>query len=191
MIDGWRAWRAVCRALMLAVMSGAAQSAMAHASEPAPQPSLCDAQPPASREACEQARELLLRPLAARPERSILVTGRQYAWHYAYRLPGEGTQQCVVSNPLVLPAGERTRLQFTSDDIIHEWTVPELKLQVSAIPGLLDSADLEPAEPGTFHGGATQISGQRFGEMTIELQVLEPAAYLAWERTVLPGRCMR
>jgi hypothetical protein len=26
--------------------------------------------------------------------------------------------------------------------------------------------------------------------MTIALQVLEPAAYLAWERAVLPTRCM-
>lgn len=188
MIDGWRA---VFRALMLALMSGVAQPAMAHAPEPAPPALFCDAQPQASREACEKARELLLRPLATPPERSILVTGRQYAWHYQYRLPGNGDQRCTISGELVLPAGERTRLQFTSDDIIHEWTVPELKLQVSAIPGLLEIADVEPAKPGTFQGGATQISGQRFGEMTIELQVLEPAVYLAWERTVLPGRCMR
>jgi heme/copper-type cytochrome/quinol oxidase subunit 2 len=190
-IDGWRARRAACRAFALAVVASAGQPAMAHAPEPSPPPTFCDARPAPAREACEKAQELLLRPLAAQPARTILVTGRQFAWHYQYRLPGDGAQPCTVAGPLVLPAGERARLQFTSDDIIHEWTVPELKLQVSAIPGLLDVTDIEPARPGTFHGGATRISGQHFDEMTIELQVLEPAAYAAWERSVLPTRCMR
>ncbi len=168
-------------------MASPGQPALAHAPEPSPPPTFCDARPAPAREACD----LLLRPLAAQPARSILVTGRQFAWHYQYRLPGEGDQRCTISGELALPAGERTRLQFTSDDVIHEWTVPELKLQVSAIPGLLDVTDIEPAKPGIFHGGATQISGRRFGEMTIELQVLESAAYAVWERTVLPTRCMR
>jgi len=190
-IVAWRVRRAAHRALVLAFMIGASQPVLANAPEPAPQPSLCAGRPSPTREACEKAQELLLRPLAAQPERSVLVTGRQYAWHYQYRLSDDDDRSCTVSNPLVLPAGERTRLQFTSDDIIHEWTLPELKLQISAIPGLLNIADVEPVEPGDFRGGATQISGQRFRDMTIALQVLEPAAYAAWERTVLPTRCMR
>lgn len=186
-----RAWRAVRRALALAFMAGASLPVLANAPDPVPRPSLCAGPPSPSREACEKAQELLLRPLAARPERSILVIGRKYAWSYRYTLPGDGAGTCTIAGPLVLPAGERTRLQFTAEDVIHEWTLPALKLQVSAVPGLLNVADVEPAELGIFHGGATPISGARFAEMTIALQALEPAAYLAWERAVLPTRCMR
>lgn len=153
---------------------------------------VCAQKPAPMREGCEKALDILLRPVPEAPARTTLVTGRQFGWSYRYRLPTAASDtDCTIPGPLMLPAGEPTRLQLTSDDVIHEWSLPDLGIRSSAIPGLLDVVDIKPEKEGLFRGEATAISGKGFREMPIELRVLDASAYAAWERTELPKQCIR
>jgi len=127
--------------------------------------------------------DLLLRA-PRQPDLSITVIGYRYGWRYEYP-DAVGTGRCRVEGPLVLPQGKSVDLIFTADDVIHEWTVPELALAKDAIPGLLNVLAVDTSKTGTFPGGATRTSGEGYGKMTFELQVLAPDAYSAWSKDAL------
>ena len=59
---------------------------------------------------------------------TVKVTGRQFAWSYAY--PGGKT-----TSQLVLPLGRPVRLDVLSADVIHGFFVPAFRLKVDAVPG--------------------------------------------------------
>lgn len=108
--------------------------------------------------------DILLRPMAEVPARTVLVTGGQFGWSYRYRLPTASSDlDCTIPGPLVLPASEPTRLQLTSDDVIHEWPLPDLGIQSSAIPGLLDIVDIKPEKEGHLGRGDRDL-GKGFRE---------------------------
>lgn len=148
---------------------------------------VCAQKPAQMREGCEKALDILLRPIADTPARTVMVTGRESGWRYSYRLPD--ASECAIAGPLVLPAGEATRLQLTSEDVIHDWSLPDLGIQSSAIPGLLDIVDIKPESEGRFRGAAA--SGQRSRGTQVELRVLDAQAYAVWEQTELPKQCIR
>lgn len=118
------------------------------------------------------------------PDLSITVIGYRYGWRYEYP-DAAGTGRCRVEGPLVLPQGKAVDLTFTADDVIHEWTVPDLALAKGAIPGLLNVLAVDTSKPGIFSGSATPISGEGYGKMAFELQVLAPDAYAAWSKGAL------
>ncbi|WP_181161191.1 hypothetical protein [Labrys okinawensis] len=123
---------------------------------------------------------------------SITATGRQFAWQYEYRTPYEEKQAgaCIVTGPLAVPLGQSVDVMVTSEDVIHEWSVPALGIEVDGIPGRLNVARLDTSRPGRFMGGATKTSGKGFEAMTIEVKVMQPEAYAGWVRENLEAKGM-
>ncbi len=121
---------------------------------------------------------------------SVTVKGRQYGWQFEYREASAGRatpRTCTADGPLILPQGKRVELIVTSDDVIHELSIPSLGVLVSGSPGRLSTVALETTKSGTFTGGATPMSGPKHADMAMEVRILEPTAFAEWEQQVL--RC--
>src|SRR3982751_312452 len=144
----------------------------------------------------------------ARPaDLTIKVTGYQWMWQYQYvdqgveftsRLDRESdrlrqnpntTRTEIgakdhylrdVDHPLVLPANTRIRFVITADDVIHAWWVPALGWKQDAIPGVINDAWTEVAQPGTYRGVCAELCGKDHGFMPIVVKVVPKAEYQVW-----------
>lgn len=136
--------------------------------------------------------DLLLKQPRA-PDFTVHVTGWQYGWSYEYSIGtvgGPEAQQVCSTTEVVVPQGKSVVLVLTSVDVIHQWTMPLLGHQADAIPGLLTVLELDTSKPGTFAGGATEMSGPGYATMTVKLRVVSESVFGAWLKLkTKPGRC--
>lgn len=139
------------------------------------------------------------------PDVSIVVTAYQWKWHYKYQdegvefysslarasLEARRKQSGVdpfsvdnylldVDNPVVVPRGEKVRLLFTSNDVVHAWWVPDLAIKKDAIPGIVNESWFRAEQLGTYRGQCAELCGKDHGYMPIVIEVVEPEAYQAW-----------
>ena len=142
------------------------------------------------------------------PDMTIVITGYQWKWHYAYQGqdvafystlarpsaaarrrdsgidPGTVDNYLLdVDNPLVVPKGAKVRLLLTSNDVVHAWWVPDLAIKKDAIPGFMNETWFRAMEAGVYRGQCAELCGMDHGYMPIVVEVLEPEAYQAWLAT--------
>lgn len=118
------------------------------------------------------------RVLAAPPADEALtieVIGHQWWWEVRY--PESGV---VTANEVVIPVGERVRLELTSDDVIHSFWVPNLNGKMDLIPGQVTELPLEASRPGEFFGYCAEFCGLQHAKMNMVVAALEPADFDAW-----------
>ena len=135
----------------------------------------------------------------------VEVTGMQFAWYFRY--PGADatfgrTQSQLVSaaegNPvgldptdphaaddlvrsqLVLPAGREVDLTLRAIDVIHGFSVPELRLKQNAIPGQTEHIHFTAQTPGDYAILCTQVCGLGHYRMQALLRVLPAADFDTW-----------
>ncbi|HNP37085.1 MAG TPA: cytochrome c oxidase subunit II [Woeseiaceae bacterium] len=139
------------------------------------------------------------------PDISIVVTGYQWRWHYAYqdqdlafysslarpsleaRQLGSTIDPYSVDNyllevdrPMVVPVGAKVRVLLTSNDVIHAWWVPELALKKDAIPGMVNEIWFRAEHTGTVRGQCAELCGKDHGYMPIVVEVVEPDEFDKW-----------
>lgn len=131
---------------------------------------------------------------------SIKVTGRQWKWEYEYLgqdlkfISNSATPQAQIDNqaakgehyllevdrPLVVPTGQKVRLVFTAEDVIHSWWVPALGVKQDAVPGFIRDAWFKVDLPGTYRGQCAELCGVGHAFMPIVVEAVPPAQYAAW-----------
>lgn len=136
---------------------------------------------------------------------SIMVTGYQWKWKYDYldedisffsnldarhneaRQTGSGIDPATidnylleVDNPVVVPINKKIRFLITSNDVIHNWWVPELGWKQDAVPGFINDGWTELKEPGTYYGKCNELCGKDHGFMPIKLIAMNDADYANW-----------
>lgn len=139
------------------------------------------------------------------PDMTVVVTGYQWKWHYAYqgedvsfysnlarpsaaaRRRGSGIDPESVENylldvdrPLVVPRGSKIRILLTSNDVVHAWWVPDLAIKKDAIPGFVNETWFQAEEAGIYRGQCAELCGMDHGYMPVVVEVVEPADYQAW-----------
>lgn len=139
------------------------------------------------------------------PDMTVVITGYQWRWHYAYqgedvafysslaresvlaRRKGSGIDPATVENylrdvdhPMVVPKGAKVRILLTSNDVIHSWWVPELAIKKDAIPGYMNEAWFRAEQTGTYRGQCAELCGMDHGYMPVVVKVVEPAEYENW-----------
>ena len=133
------------------------------------------------------------------PEDAITVKaiGNQWNWDYVYpdhggfefnsapltieeaadkNVPG----RLAVTEPMVVPVGQKIRVIVTASDVLHAFAVPAFGVKVDAVPGRLNETWFEVREPGTYYGQCSEICGQLHYNMPIEVRVLPQAEFDAW-----------
>jgi cytochrome c oxidase subunit 2 len=135
----------------------------------------------------------------------VEVTGMQFAWYFRYPghdktfgrtdvslidAPGGNPlgidsndahgKDDVVTSALVLPAGREVDLALRSLDVIHGFSVPEMRLKQNTVPGQTMHIHFTPAVPGTYAILCTQVCGMGHYRMTSTLRVLPAAEFDKW-----------
>jgi len=135
----------------------------------------------------------------------VEVTGMQFAWYFRYPghdatfgntklslvAPGEGnplgidprdphSADDIVTSQLVLPAGREVDLTLLSQDVIHGFSVPEMRLKQNALPGQTAHIHFTPTTPGTYAILCTQLCGLGHYRMTATMLILPPDKFATW-----------
>jgi cytochrome c oxidase subunit 2 len=101
----------------------------------------------------------------------IETTGQQWLWRYDY--PNEAFSYYK----LVVPVDTTVELDLVSTDVIHTWDVPQLAGKRDAVPGKTNHVVFRADEEGVYHGQSATFSGQAYGAMRTEVDVVSPQAY--------------
>lgn len=135
----------------------------------------------------------------------IEATAQQ--WNWAYRLPGKdgklgtvdsrfvtddnpfgmnpvdrnGSDDVLLASPeLHVPRGTPVRLLLRSKDVLHNFSVAQLRVKMDLVPGLVTYTWFTPTRTGSFDLLCEELCGIGHFAMRGRIVVDEPAAYQQW-----------
>jgi cytochrome c oxidase subunit 2 len=133
------------------------------------------------------------------------AVGKQ--WHWSFRLPGAdgqlgnsevrymgvdnplgidpedptGQDDIIIANPTMhLPVDRPVRALLRSTDVLHDFAVPQFRVKMDLVPGLVTYQWFTPTVPGTYEILCEELCGTGHFAMRGKIVVDEPAAYQAW-----------
>jgi cytochrome c oxidase subunit II len=144
-------------------------------------------------------------PPAGRPSIEIRITAEQFAWNIHYPGPDSvfgRTGQALVSasnpvgidradpaaaddigllNVLMLPVNRTAVVQLTSRDVIHSFTLNEMRVKQDATPGMTSRVWFTPIATGDWEIACSQLCGLGHYRMRGEYHVVDQAAWDKWQ----------
>jgi len=118
--------------------------------------------------------------LAAEPnEREVEVIGRQWSWQFGYPdIEGKtsGELGLLVNEPIVL--------KMQSEDVLHNFWVPEFRVKQDLLPGRWVNLRFTPTEEGTYKVRCAEICGNAHANMRADVLVMNQADYEAWQQQI-------
>lgn len=114
---------------------------------------------------------------AARPPSnawSFHVYGKQWMWKVEHP---DGKREI---NEFHVPVNQPVKLTMTSEDVIHNFSVPAFRLKMDVLPGRYTTAWFEATKTGTYHIFCDQYCGVDHSKMVGKIHVLEPQDYQRW-----------
>jgi cytochrome c oxidase subunit 2 len=135
----------------------------------------------------------------------IHIAAEQFAWNIHYpggdRVFGRTSQEFVsASNPvgidrsdpaaaddigllnvLMLPVYRTAVIQLTSRDVIHSFTLNEMRVKQDVVPGMTSRIWFTPIATGDWEIGCSQLCGLGHYRMRGEYHVVDPAAWEKWQ----------
>lgn len=86
----------------------------------------------------------------------------------------------VVSSELVLPAGREVDLRIRSQDVIHGFFIPGMRLKQDAIPGMVLHVHFTPEREGQYPILCSQLCGLGHARMHALLRVVSKRDFVDW-----------
>lgn len=120
----------------------------------------------------------------------VQVSGKQFNWNIIYPGPdGEfGTADDLkLENELNVPMGKVVHVILKSEDVIHSFFVPALRLKQDVLPGREITAWFEATEPGRYEIGCAELCGYGHYTMRGFLIVHTAEAYAKWVKGHWPS----
>jgi cytochrome c oxidase subunit 2 len=117
------------------------------------------------------------------PAVTIKVQAEQWLWHFHYTGPDGlfGTDDdIVVDNAFHIPIGKTVRFEITSQDVIHGFYIPDLRIHQDAVPGMTSSIWVEANRLGTYDVRCTQFCGTNHYQMKGQVTVESPEEFQTW-----------
>ncbi|HKY22197.1 MAG TPA: cytochrome c oxidase subunit II [Vicinamibacterales bacterium] len=105
---------------------------------------------------------------------NIYVVGKQWMWKVQH-IAGQRE-----INQLHVPVGRPVKLIMTSEDVIHNFSIPAFRVKADVIPGRFVQIWFEPTKPGTYQIFCAEYCGTKHSGMTGEVVVMEPVEYQTW-----------
>ena len=114
--------------------------------------------------------------MASPPEETlnIYVVGKQWMWKVQHT-----TGQREI-NQLHVPVGRPVKLIMTSEDVIHNFSIPAMRVKADVIPGRFVQIWFEPTRPGTYQIFCAEYCGTQHSGMIGQVVVMEATAYQTW-----------
>jgi cytochrome c oxidase subunit 2 len=114
------------------------------------------------------------------PAPDLIVTGHQWWWEARYPKTG-----VVAANEIHIPVGRALSVQLESNDVLHEFWVPQLARKIATVPGHPNHIWIEADQPGTYLGICSEFCGTEHAWMHFLIVAQTPADYAAWESAQL------
>ncbi len=106
----------------------------------------------------------------------IFVVGKQWMWKAQH----PGGQREI--NALHVPAGRDVRLVMASQDVIHSFFVPALRLKHDVVPGRYESLWFRADRPGRYRLFCAEYCGTDHSRMGGWVTVMKPREFAGWLR---------
>jgi cytochrome c oxidase subunit 2 len=104
----------------------------------------------------------------------IFVVGKQWMW----KVQHPGGQREI--NELHVPAGQDVRLVMASQDVIHSFFIPALRIKQDVVPGRYETMWFRADKVGRYHLFCAEYCGTDHAHMGGWLTVMEPRDYANW-----------
>jgi cytochrome c oxidase subunit II len=104
----------------------------------------------------------------------IFVVGKQWMWKAEH----PGGQREI--NELHVPAGQDIRLVLASQDVIHSFFVPALRIKQDVVPGRYETMWFRADKVGRYHLFCAEYCGTDHAHMGGWLTVMDARAYGDW-----------
>ena len=108
----------------------------------------------------------------------VRVEGYQFGWEFIY--PNGHVEDSQAGGKLYVPADTVVNLTVTSQDVHHNFGVPDLRIKSDAIPGQTTDAWFVAEETGTHTANCYELCGQGHSYMDAEVVVMEEAQFQDW-----------
>jgi cytochrome c oxidase subunit 2 len=105
---------------------------------------------------------------------NIYIVGKQWMWKVQHT-----TGQREI-NELHVPVGRPVKLIMTSEDVIHNFSIPAMRIKADVIPGRFVQIWFEPTKPGTYQVFCAEYCGTQHSGMIGQVVVMESTAYQTW-----------
>ncbi len=106
----------------------------------------------------------------------IFVVGKQWMW----KVQHPGGQREI--NELHVPAGQDVRLVMASQDVIHSFFIPALRIKHDVVPGRYETMWFRADRPGRYHIFCAEYCGTDHAHMGGWLTVMRPREFADWLR---------
>jgi cytochrome c oxidase subunit II len=141
------------------------------------------------------------------PDNAATVEAVGKQWHWSFRLPGAddelgasdvrhmsvdnplgvdpadpaGQDDIIIPGPILhLPVNQPIRALLRSSDVLHNFTVPQFRVKMDLVPGLVTYQWFTPTVPGNYEILCEELCGVGHFAMRGKVVVDEPAEYEAW-----------
>jgi cytochrome c oxidase subunit 2 len=138
------------------------------------------------------------------PPVEVRVDAEQFAWHVHYpgpdrrfgasaaalvtaanplgidRTSPHGGDDIGLTNVLVLPLDRIIVVQLTSRDVVHSFTLPEMRVKQDAVPGFVSRTWFTPVKTGSWEILCSQLCGLGHYRMRGEYRVVTAEAWMTW-----------
>lgn len=111
------------------------------------------------------------------------VDAKQFEWMFTY--PGADGEldtgdDFTDRNHLNVPVDRPVRVRLSSQDVIHSFFIPELRVKQDAVPGRTTTAWFEATEPGELQMGCAELCGLGHYRMSARVTIHEAGGFEAW-----------
>ncbi len=109
-----------------------------------------------------------------RGAQDMYVIGKQWMWKIQHP---EGRREI---NELHVPENTAIKITLTSQDVIHSFFIPALRIKQDAVPGEYRTLWFRATRPGTYHLFCAEYCGTNHSKMIGSVVVMEESEYQSW-----------
>lgn len=144
-------------------------------------------------------------PDAAQQPLEVRVVAEQFVWNVHYPGPDErfgatsdalisatnplgidrrseaGRDDIGLTNILTVPVGRPTIVHLSSRDVVHSFTLNEMRIRQDATPGLLVTTWFTPTNTGSWEIGCSQLCGLGHYRMRGAFRVVSQDEWMSWQ----------
>ncbi len=104
----------------------------------------------------------------------IYVVAKQWMW----KVQHVGGQREI--DELHVPVGRNVRLIMASQDVIHSFFIPALRIKHDVVPGRYQELHFRADKPGVYHLFCSEYCGTDHSLMIGRVVVMEPQQFASW-----------
>jgi len=127
---------------------------------------------------------------------TIKAIGNQWYWTYEYpdyedivfdanmllenELSDPKLRLLETDTQIVVPVNKVVKLQITSADVLHAWTIPAFGVKMDAVPGRLNETWFKANKEGIYYGQCSELCGPKHAFMPINVKVVSESEFNDW-----------